>query len=410
MRKHIIFIAAVSVAGALVSSVQLFQHYFPNTEFGMALCGNGIVNPCRVLCQSGFDSIFGFPIAGMGLLAYLFIIVVSSVTLLAGEDRYSHCFAVLAPVSALSIIVDIVLGSILIYLRIPCRLCVIAYVINILIFGSVFLWYLDFREINRGVRDIYAGLVSFLKNTSNRPLAVSFALIMIFMFFSVVSLSAYMNIRGEKSEESLARMKKFDAYYRSLPVESVSLPPSSMIIGGKDADITIVIFTDFICPACRRFYEIEKELMSRFWMKIRIEYYHFPLDIVCNPHAPRTVYSNSCVAAQAFTAAARRGIFKDLLQYHYEHYHENSERLRAGDVLVSVKHYFKDRFFPGDYDSFLKEVLSEQSKVDVYNDVSAGGRLGVRAVPTLYINGRRLEGIPDADLLSYVLARELGVK
>ena len=36
-----------------------------------------------------------------------------------------------------------------------------------------------------------------------------------------------------------------------------------------------------------------------------------------------------------------------------------------------------------------------------------GGAMNIRAVPTIFINGRRLEGVPEAKLLERVLSREL---
>jgi protein-disulfide isomerase len=39
-------------------------------------------------------------------------------------------------------------------------------------------------------------------------------------------------------------------------------------------------------------------------------------------------------------------------------------------------------------------------------DVAAGAKAGVRSTPTLFINGRTVEGALDRDLYDYVLAME----
>jgi predicted DsbA family dithiol-disulfide isomerase len=215
------------------------------------------------------------------------------------------------------------------------------------------------------------------------------------------------NIKGSKSDLSGERVKKFEEYYYSLKQEDASPPESLMVIGGPGAEIRIMAFTDFLCTACYRFYEVEKILVSRFPGKIRIDYYSFPLDTVCNAYSPRTVYPNSCMAARTFIAAAQRGIFRHFLEYHYEHYHENMSRLHAGDVLLPAMQYFKDRSSDKEYNRFLKEVMSEQTQRSLNDDIKLGKTMNIRAVPTLFINGRRLEGIPDADLLEFVLSREL---
>jgi protein-disulfide isomerase len=407
MKKYIIFILAASCVGAAVSIILMYQHYFPFSEFGLASCGGGLVNPCAVLRSTGFSVLFGMPIAGYGLIAYLFFMVTASVAVISGEEWHAPCFAVQVPVAAASIIADVALGSILIYLGLACRLCIATYIINILICVSLFMWYLETRSDEYGVRLIYRNLRWFIQERRNRPTAASFAFTMVFIVLFVVFLSAFMNIKGNKSELSGERVKKFEEYYYSLKQEDVSLPESIMAIGDPGAEIRISAFTDFLCTACFRFYEVEKYLFSRFPGKIRVDYYNFPLDIVCNPNSPRTVYPNSCVAAGTFIAAAKRGIFRQFLEYHYEHFRENMSSLHAGDVLLSAKQYFRDRSSAGEYDRFLKDVLSEQTKLSLNDDIMLGKTMKIRSVPTLFINGRRLEGIPDAELLEIVLSGEL---
>ena len=407
MKKYIVFILAISSIGAVVASILLYQHYFPYSEFGLISCGAGLVNPCAVLSRSGFSVLFGLPIAGYGLIAYLFFIVTAAVALISGEEWQSPCFAVQVPVAAVSIIADVALGSILIYLGLACRLCIATYIINILIAVSLFMWYLETRSDEFGIRSVYRNFRLFVRERRNLPAGAGMVFAVVFMILFVLFLSAFMNIKGNRSELSGERVKKFEEYYYSLRQEDVSLPESVMAIGDPDAEIRIIAFTDFLCTACFRFYEVEKLLFGRFPGRIRVDYYSFPLDIVCNPHSPRTVYSNSCVAAGTFIAAAKRGIFRQFLEYHYEHFRKNMSRLHAGDVLLPAQQYFKERSSSGEYDRFLKEVMSEQTKVSINDDVELGKTMNIRSVPTLFINGRRLEGIPDAELLEVVLSREL---
>ena len=407
MKRFIVIILALSAAGVAVSTVLLYQHYHPFADFGMFSCGRGLVNPCAVLRLSGWDTVSGLPIAGLGVFAYLLAVIASSAALISGEARYPHLFAVLMPVFVASIAGDVVLGAILIHTGVPCRLCIATYAVNILICASLFVWYRDLKRDGQDLKTVYRTLISFLSSPGNRLMVMSSSLVMFFIFLFIISLSAIMSAGSIRPESSENRMNQFENYFNSLPEERISLPEGAMSLGDPNAEMRIIVFTDFLCTACNRFYEIEKTLMPRFWGRIRIDYYNFPLDSVCNPHAPRTVYPNSCVAAQAFIAAARRGIFREFLEYHNENFREYRERLQRGDVLVTVKEYFSGRLSAGEYERFLKETLSEKVKLSLYKDVELAGGAGIRAVPTLFINGRRLEGIPDADLLEFVLSREL---
>jgi hypothetical protein len=406
MRAFIISILVFALAGAAISGLLLYQHYVPQTEFGMFACGSELVNPCRILTRSGFDTILGFPIAGLGLMAYLFMAIAAVITMMSGESRYPACFAVLLPVTALSVVMDIVLGSVLLHLGLACRLCLATYAINIMTGIALFFWYLRMTDDHEGLRAIYRDLAHYLRASENRPVVASFTFILVFMFLFIVFFSFYMAAGAGGGASSQARISRFKEYFYSRGVEKLSLPQSAMSIGAPDADIRIIVFTDFLCPACYRFYEVEKSLLSRFWRHIRVDYYSFPLDNVCNMHAPGTTFPNACVAAGAFMVAADRGMFRELLEYHFEHYTDNIARFNRGDSLATVRRYFGKRS-PDVYDDFVRAALSERIKLMLNQDVELGAGLEVKAVPTLFVNGRRLEGVPDAVLLESVLSEQL---
>jgi protein-disulfide isomerase len=71
-----------------------------------------------------------------------------------------------------------------------------------------------------------------------------------------------------------------------------------------------------------------------------------------------------------------------------------------------VRRYFGKRS-PDVYDDFVRAALSERIKLMLNQDVELGAGLEVKAVPTLFVNGRRLEGVPDAFLLEAVLSEQL---
>lgn len=406
MRAFIASILVLSAAGAVVSGLLLYQHYAPQTEFGMLACGGDLVNPCRILVRSGFDTVAGFPIAGIGLLVYLFMMIAVAATMISGESGYAPCFAVVLPAAALSIIADIILGSVLLYLGLACRLCMITYAINILLCISLFFWYLGLKNGQKGPGALYRELSAFIGGRENRPLIAGFSCIILFVFLFILFFTAYMDIPSEKDDALKARIRKFNEYFYTLKQEDLSLPGSTMAIGAPEAEIRIVVFTDFLCSACNRFYEVEKSLLSRFWRHIRIDYYCFPLDNVCNMHVPETTYPNSCAAAQAFITASQKGFFPELLEYHNRHYRDSIAVFHRGDALASVRGYFKSASMD-EYKGFVQEALAERIKLMLNEDVERGARLNVKAVPTLFINGRRLEGVPDAALLEAVLSDEL---
>src|SRR5512143_2750246 len=117
MKRYILSIMVLSVIGAAVASLLLYQHFFPHSDFALAVCEGGIDNPCASLSRSGYAVLFGLPVAGYGLMGYLILIMAASITIAGGESWHLPCFAFQLPVAAASIAADVVLGSFLIYLK-----------------------------------------------------------------------------------------------------------------------------------------------------------------------------------------------------------------------------------------------------------------------------------------------------
>lgn len=68
MRKLLITIAVLSLAGIAVSAYALWQHYAP---LGSAFCNIGETFSCDLVNKSAFSEAFGIPVALIGILGYV---------------------------------------------------------------------------------------------------------------------------------------------------------------------------------------------------------------------------------------------------------------------------------------------------------------------------------------------------
>ena len=88
----------------------------------------------------------------------------------------------------------------------------------------------------------------------------------------------------------------------------IALRPDDPVRGNPSAPHTVVVFSDFQCPACRGFAEFsERELLPRFGNRLRLVYKHFPLEPECNSGLRHTVHPQACEAAFAAEAARELG-------------------------------------------------------------------------------------------------------
>ncbi len=169
----------------------------------------------------------------------------------------------------------------------------------------------------------------------------------------------------------------------------VDIPPAQpqRIAGSAQATSRIVVFSDFQCPACARLHGFLEQLLREHADKVQIEFRHYPQDPTCNPN-PRFAkggHAAACRAARAAEAAFEVGGGRA--------YQAMRSRLFDGQRLLE-----RDPFeaWAGeiglDRAAFLAALQSPAIAERVAADVALGERLGVRALPAVFLNGRRLEG------------------
>ncbi|HET9209874.1 MAG TPA: vitamin K epoxide reductase family protein, partial [Thermoanaerobaculia bacterium] len=98
--------------------------------------------------------------------------------------------------------------------------------------------------------------------------------------------------------------------YLHLRQRPLPLPvrPGDPVRGSVGAPHTVVVFSDFQCPACLSFAEFsERQLLPRFGSRLRVVYKHFPLEPECNSGVSQTVHPQACQAAFAAEAAHELG-------------------------------------------------------------------------------------------------------
>ena len=138
--------------------------------------------------------------------------------------------------------------------------------------------------------------------------------------------------------------------------------------GKPDAPVTIVMFSDFQCPACSATHPVLKKVMEQYGDKIRFVVRDFPLT---------QIHQNSYKAAQAANAANAQGKFFEYIQILYK----NQESLDTASLKrFAAQIGLNQQKFDADLDS-------GKYAVEVNKDIIEGESYGINSTPTIFING-----------------------
>jgi protein-disulfide isomerase len=160
------------------------------------------------------------------------------------------------------------------------------------------------------------------------------------------------------------------------------------ILGPNDAPITIIEFSDYECPYCRKWHtETFARLMQAYPGKIRFVYRDFPLT---------SIHPDAQSAAEAADCAGEQG-----------KYYEFSEKLFTGQALNAqvYNQYASDLGL--DTKAFGTCFSSGRYTAEVTADLNWAADLGVRSTPTFFINGLPVVGAQPYEVFQQVIDKEL---
>jgi len=163
------------------------------------------------------------------------------------------------------------------------------------------------------------------------------------------------------------------------------IPPgaTSRSLGPNTASVRVVIFGDYQQSGTAETDAVVRDEVSRRG-DVRYEYRHFPFNKDCNPAVQKeTKYPHACQAAQAAEAVASlvgaEGYWKMHLWLlgHQEAFSGAALREAASEIGI-------------DPAVLLAEMERPEIRAAVVEDAKLGQRLGVSAVPSVFVNGRRV--------------------
>ena len=157
--------------------------------------------------------------------------------------------------------------------------------------------------------------------------------------------------------------------------------------GPEGAPVTIVEFSEFQCPFCRRVLPTLRAVEDRYRGRIRLVFRHFPL--ARHKDAPK--------AAEAAECARDQGRFWEM----HDRLFENAERLGVADLKRHARAVGLDGpAFDGCLDSGRHEGRWRRDLADAES-------YGASGTPMFFVNGRLISGAQPFAVFARVIEEEL---
>jgi protein-disulfide isomerase len=187
-------------------------------------------------------------------------------------------------------------------------------------------------------------------------------------------------VSGPVVEAPVTQQPQYTRY--DIPTEN------SYAIGPDDAPITIVEFSDYQCPFCRRWHaEVYEPLLAAYPGKIRLVYRNLPLT---------SIHPDAFAAAEAAMCAGEQDVY---WKYH--------DKLFSSETLGNNAYIQYAQQLGLNMSTFEACLSNHKYQKAIESDSDFALNLGIRSTPTFFINGLALVGAQPLDVFKQVIDKEL---
>jgi protein-disulfide isomerase len=195
---------------------------------------------------------------------------------------------------------------------------------------------------------------------------------------------------GPTAEERAALVV---ANFEQMPEREIALSSGDFSLGPAGAPVTVVEFSDFECPYCKRGAKTVQEVLGKHPGDVHLVFKNFPIDMACHEELQQQLHPFACKAALFALCAGQ----SNPTQFWRVHDLLFAEGQLSDDVFRRIH---TELSLPGA--EMDRCMGSEEALRKVKADIAVGRSLGVTGTPTFFINGRRAPEYDSGALLTLV--------
>jgi protein-disulfide isomerase len=170
------------------------------------------------------------------------------------------------------------------------------------------------------------------------------------------------------------------------PRTEVPIPAGTAVLGPPDAPVTIVEYSDYLCPYCQSAEAVVAKVLERYQGKVKFIHQDFLLG---RPRSLAVARGALCAGEQAKFWEYRH----NLLTVSGDWSDQDLEQ-RAGGLGLRT-------------DDFRSCLVSDRHDKAILASSETGQKLGVSGTPTFFVNGRRMTGVRSEAQFDEIIQAEL---
>jgi protein-disulfide isomerase len=169
-------------------------------------------------------------------------------------------------------------------------------------------------------------------------------------------------------------------------------------IGDNYAPVTLVEYSDFECPVCKKLHDVLRGVLPNYAGKVRLVHKDFPIEQI-HPWARTAAVAGRCAYQQNHAAFWKM----------YDLIYDNQEVISAANAWTKVSDYAAQSGLNAE--TFKVCMASPEPGAAIDASRANGQLLEVNSTPTVFVNGRRMVGADQSVLeqyINYELAQKTG--
>jgi uncharacterized membrane protein/protein-disulfide isomerase len=384
---------AFSILGLAASSYSSYAHYKLLTDpLYTPACDFTEAVSCTSAYTSDYGSFMGVPVAPLGFLFFLFVLLMVAVGARPASRIKDSAPAYIFTASTLGLAFVLYLAwASYVVLKVFCPFCALTYVSVIAIFiisGGVTTVPMT-KLPGRATKD--------LKTLVSNPVPLVLALLLLTAAALVITVFPRDTEGG--TEAALPQLRPVTDQERASLAQWWEMQPKVTVpIPDGGAKVLVVKFNDYQCPACKATHELYKPVWAKHAAGGQVRYLvkHYPLEGECNPSVPTGNHYASCEAAAGVIMARSKGTAARLEDWIFANL--GPPVLTPQQMKDGVRTQGGITDFDAQYPRAIEEIKA---------DAGLGKLLGVGSTPTFFINGRKLPELVQPQYLDAIIELEL---